>query len=55
MEDQQGAYTTDVGDVVVGVCVEADIIAVPGDARFGITLHGTADITLIAFWSIVLL
>lgn len=30
-QDHHGAHATGVGDVVVGVCVEADVVAVPGD------------------------
>lgn len=53
-EYQQGADTTDVGDQVVGVSVEADVVAVPSDARLGISLYGTAHIALVAFGCCVL-
>lgn len=52
-KNQQGTHPTGVGDVVVGVCVQADVISVPGDARFGVARHRTAHVALVAFGRVV--
>ncbi len=49
VENQHGANSTCVGDVIVGVSVQADVISIPRDTRFGISLHSTAHIAFIAF------
>lgn len=48
-KDQHGANATGVGDVIVGISVEADVIPIPRDVRFGISLHSTAHVALVAF------
>lgn len=52
-KNQQGTHPTGVGDVVVGVCVQADVISVPGDPRFGVARHRTAHVALVAFGRVV--
>lgn len=53
MKYQQGADTTCVGDVVVGICVYADVISIPRDSSCRVSFHCTAHITLIAYcWSL---
>lgn len=48
---EHGANTIGVGDEVVGVGVEADIIAEPCDMGCWVPSHGTAHVTLITLWS----
>lgn len=52
-KNQQGTHPAGVGDVVVGVCVQADVISVPGDPRFGVARHRTAHVALVAFGRVV--
>lgn len=47
-ENQHGANAAGVGDVIVSISVEADVIAVPRDARFGVSLHRAAHVALVA-------
>ena len=47
-QDQHGAHAADVGDVVVGVGVKADVVAVPSDAGLGVPLDGAAHVALVA-------
>lgn len=49
-EDEQGAHSAHVGDVVVGVCVQADAVAVPRNARNWVPFHGAAHAALVALW-----
>lgn len=52
-KNQQGTHPTGVGDVVVGVRVQANVIAVPRDARLGVSRHRTAHVALVAFGRVV--
>lgn len=47
-QDEHGADATCVGDEVVGVSVNADVIAVPCDVRCRVSTDGTAHVTLVA-------
>lgn len=47
-EDEHGADTTCVGDVVVGVSVEADVVVEPCDVWPGVPSHSTAHVALVA-------
>lgn len=47
---KQGADSTYICDVVVGVCVEADIVPVPRNTWSWITLNGTAHVAFITLW-----
>lgn len=50
-QDEHGAHATGVGDVVVGVCIEADVISVPGDMGGWIPSYSTAHVALVALGS----
>lgn len=52
-EYHHGADPTCVGDVVVSVGVEADIVSVPGNMGFGVSCHRAAHVALIALWTVV--
>ena len=52
-EDHQGADPAGVGDVVVGVGVEADVVPVPGDIGSGISRHCTTHVALVLLWAVV--
>ena len=46
-QDDHGAHAAGVGDVVVGVGVEADVVAVPGDAGLGVPRDGAGHVALV--------
>jgi len=47
-ENQHGANSAGVGDEIVGVGVEADVVAIPRDARSGVSLHRAAHVAPVA-------
>lgn len=53
-KDKQGAHSAHVGDVVVWVCVQADVVAVPRHSGHWIALHRAAHAALVALWSCAL-
>lgn len=54
-EYHHGADPTCVGDIVVSVGVEADIVSVPGNMGSGVSCHRAAHVALIALWTVVCL
>lgn len=48
-QDQHGANPTRVGDVVVGIGVQTDVIAIPCDTRLGVAAHRAAHVAFVAF------
>lgn len=47
-QDKHGADAACVGDEVIGVGVDTDVIAVPCDVRCRVSFDGTAHVTLVA-------
>lgn len=52
-EYHHGAHPTCIGDVVVSIGIEADVVSVPGNMGSGISCHRTTHVALVAFWTVV--
>lgn len=52
-EYNHGTDSTCIGDVVVSVGIEADIISVPGNMGSGVSCHRTTHVALVALWTVV--
>lgn len=48
-QDQHGANPARVGDVIVGIGVQADVISIPRDTRLGVAAHRAAHVAFVAF------
>lgn len=52
-ENVHGAHAARVGDVVIFVRVDADIVQVPGHTGCGAPTHGTGHVQLVTFgWAV---
>lgn len=46
-EDEYGAHSAHIGNMVVGVCVQADVVAVPRHTWHGVAFHCAAHAALV--------
>lgn len=54
-QNKHWTHTTHICDVVVGVCVEAGVVSVPGNMWSRVANHSTAHVALVTRWSHVTL